>query len=148
MASPVLHPSSCRVCGSRISAAASMCLSGLPVSQQRHQAKIRTRVSWSGSQDRSGGALAVNTSGHSNAVLSSDWSLGSSPLSVQASSGSGQKSPDTDVMGLLLRQRIVFLGFSLDEYVADAIISQLLLLDAQDPTKDIRLFINSPGGVT
>lgn len=49
-------------------------------------------------------------------------------------------------MGLLLRERIVFLGSSIDDFVADAIISQLLLLDAQDPTKDIRLFINSPGG--
>lgn len=59
-----------------------------------------------------------------------------------------QRPPDTDVMGLLLRERIVFLGFNIDEYAADAIISQLLLLDAQDPSKDIRLFINSPGGTT
>ena len=49
-------------------------------------------------------------------------------------------------MGLLLRERIVFLGSSIDDFVADAVMSQLLLLDAQDPTKDIRLFINSPGG--
>ena len=53
---------------------------------------------------------------------------------------------EADVMGMLLQQRIVFLGSSIDDFVADAIISQLLLLDAQDPTKDIRLFINSPGG--
>ncbi|XP_010278809.1 PREDICTED: ATP-dependent Clp protease proteolytic subunit 4, chloroplastic-like [Nelumbo nucifera] len=52
----------------------------------------------------------------------------------------------SDVMGLLLKERIVFLGNNIDDFVADAIISQLLLLDAQDPTKDIRLFINSPGG--
>eukprot|EP00850_Spirogloea_muscicola_P009563 SM000054S18049 [mRNA] locus=s54:180053:181490:+ [translate_table: standard] len=49
-------------------------------------------------------------------------------------------------MGLLLRQRIVFLGYQMDDFVADAIVSQLLLLDAQDPNKDIRLFVNSPGG--
>lgn len=49
-------------------------------------------------------------------------------------------------MGLLLKERIVFLGSQIDDFVADAIISQLLLLDAQDHTKDIRLFINSPGG--
>lgn len=49
-------------------------------------------------------------------------------------------------MGLLLRERIVFLGSSIDDFVADAIISQLLLLDAQDSTKDIKLFINSTGG--
>lgn len=40
----------------------------------------------------------------------------------------------------------MFLGSQIDDIVADAIISQLLLLDAQNPTKDIRLFINSPGG--
>ncbi|KAG9453003.1 hypothetical protein H6P81_005907 [Aristolochia fimbriata] len=56
------------------------------------------------------------------------------------------RGAESDVMGLLLRERIVFLGSSIDDFVADAIISQLLLLDALDPTKDIRLFINSPGG--
>ncbi|KAK6929720.1 Clp protease proteolytic subunit /Translocation-enhancing protein TepA [Dillenia turbinata] len=56
------------------------------------------------------------------------------------------KGAESDVMGLLLRERIVFLGNSIDDFVADAIISQLLLLDVQDPKKDIKLFINSPGG--
>ncbi|CAM8993703.1 unnamed protein product [Rhodiola kirilowii] len=53
---------------------------------------------------------------------------------------------EADPMGMLLKERIVFLGSQIDDLVADAIISQLLLLDAQDPTKDIRLFVNSPGG--
>lgn len=53
---------------------------------------------------------------------------------------------EADAMGLLLKERIVFLGSNIDDFVADAIISQLLLLDALDHTKDIRLFINSPGG--
>ncbi|KAL5794585.1 hypothetical protein ACOSP7_003179 [Xanthoceras sorbifolium] len=56
------------------------------------------------------------------------------------------RGADGDAMGLLLKERIVFLGNNIDDFVADAVISQLLLLDAQDPTKDIRLFINSPGG--
>ncbi|GAB4857931.1 ATP-dependent Clp protease proteolytic subunit 4 [Ancistrocladus abbreviatus] len=56
------------------------------------------------------------------------------------------RGAESDAMGLLLRERIVFLGNNIDDFVADAIISQLLLLDAQDHTKDIRLFINSPGG--
>ncbi|KAK9144061.1 hypothetical protein Sjap_003964 [Stephania japonica] len=56
------------------------------------------------------------------------------------------RGAESDAMGLLLRERIVFLGNSIDDFVADAIISQLLLLDAQDPSRDIRLFINSPGG--
>ncbi|KAK8938356.1 hypothetical protein KSP39_PZI011470 [Platanthera zijinensis] len=49
-------------------------------------------------------------------------------------------------MGLFLRERIVFLGSGMDDFVADAIINQLMLLDAQDHNRDIRLFINSPGG--
>ncbi|KAG6493080.1 hypothetical protein ZIOFF_048056 [Zingiber officinale] len=56
------------------------------------------------------------------------------------------RGAESDVIGLLLRERIVFLGTSVDDFVADAIISQLLLLDAMDPTKDIRLFVNSSGG--
>jgi ATP-dependent Clp protease protease subunit len=56
------------------------------------------------------------------------------------------RGAESDTMGLLLRERIVFLGNEIDDFVADAIVSQLLLLDAQDPTKDIKLFINSPGG--
>ncbi|XP_058777546.1 ATP-dependent Clp protease proteolytic subunit 4, chloroplastic [Vicia villosa] len=56
------------------------------------------------------------------------------------------RGAESDTMGLLLRERIVFLGNEIDDFVADAIVSQLLLLDAQDPKKDIKLFINSPGG--
>ena len=51
-----------------------------------------------------------------------------------------------DPFGALLRNRIVFLGSQVDDFNADAVISQLLLLDQQDPTKEIKLFINSPGG--
>eukprot|EP01025_Chloroclados_australasicus_P068054 TRINITY_DN943_c0_g1_i3.p1 TRINITY_DN943_c0_g1~~TRINITY_DN943_c0_g1_i3.p1 ORF type:complete len:313 (+),score=33.29 TRINITY_DN943_c0_g1_i3:94-939(+) len=51
-----------------------------------------------------------------------------------------------DPMGLLLKQRIVFLGGEVNDFIADAIVSQLLMLDAQDAEKDIKLFINSPGG--
>lgn len=47
---------------------------------------------------------------------------------------------------MLLRQRIVFLGSQLDDATADFVISQLLLLDAEDSKKDIKLFIYSPGG--
>ena len=51
-----------------------------------------------------------------------------------------------DPYGLLLKQRIIFLGNQVDDFVADSIVSQLMLLDAQDPSKEIKLFINSPGG--
>lgn len=64
-------------------------------------------------------------------------------------SGFGAPLPrlqDLDPSTMLLQQRILFLGSQVDDFTADVIISQLLLLDAQDPTKDIKLFINSPGG--
>ncbi|KAJ0740269.1 putative endopeptidase Clp [Helianthus annuus] len=71
-------------------------------------------------------------------------------LNISSSSpqtpATAMRGAESDAMGLLLRERIVFLGTQIDDFVADAIISQLLLLDAQDPTKDIRLFINSTGG--
>ncbi|WZN59661.1 proteolytic subunit of ATP-dependent Clp protease [Chloropicon roscoffensis] len=51
-----------------------------------------------------------------------------------------------DPFALLLRQRIVFLGGEVNDFSADAVISQILLLDSMDPEKDIKLFINSPGG--
>ncbi|KAL7190769.1 hypothetical protein ACSBR2_022947 [Camellia fascicularis] len=53
---------------------------------------------------------------------------------------------DLDTTNMLLRQRIIFLGSQVDDVSADFIISQLLFLDAEDPKKDIKLFINSPGG--
>ncbi|KAL7187948.1 hypothetical protein ACSBR1_037899 [Camellia fascicularis] len=67
-------------------------------------------------------------------------------LSSPQTPATAMRGAESDAMGLLLKERIVFLGSQIDDFVADAIISQLLLLDAQDPSKDIRLFINSPGG--
>lgn len=73
--------------------------------------------------------------------------LGLSPFpSATQAPATATRGAEGDVMGLLLKERIIFLGNQIDDFVADAIISQLLLLDAQDHTKDIRLFINSPGG--
>eukprot|EP00252_Welwitschia_mirabilis_P012197 TRINITY_DN270_c0_g1_i1.p1 TRINITY_DN270_c0_g1~~TRINITY_DN270_c0_g1_i1.p1 ORF type:complete len:304 (-),score=67.65 TRINITY_DN270_c0_g1_i1:406-1317(-) len=65
---------------------------------------------------------------------------------AQQTPGSAQRSAEADVMDLLLRERIVILGYSIDDFVADVIVSQLLLLDANDPKKDIKLFVNSHGG--
>jgi ATP-dependent Clp protease protease subunit len=52
-----------------------------------------------------------------------------------------------DIYSLLLRERIVFLGQEVDEPIANLIIAQMLHLEAQDPDKEINLYINSPGGV-
>ena len=51
-----------------------------------------------------------------------------------------------DIFSRLLRERIVFLGLPIDDNVANVIVAQLLLLDSEDPEKDIMLYINSPGG--
>jgi ATP-dependent Clp protease protease subunit len=51
-----------------------------------------------------------------------------------------------DIYSRLLKDRIIFLGSAIDDGVANAVIAQLLFLDNQDPEKDIKLYINSPGG--
>ena len=51
-----------------------------------------------------------------------------------------------DIYSRLLKDRLVFLGSHIDDYVANLVIAQLLFLEAEDPDKDIRLYINSPGG--
>lgn len=51
-----------------------------------------------------------------------------------------------DVYSRLLRERIIFLGTAIDDEVANVIVAQLLFLEGEDPEKDIRLYINSPGG--
>ncbi len=52
-----------------------------------------------------------------------------------------------DIYSRLLKDRIVFIGGPIDDYVANVVIAQLLFLEAEDPDKDIHLYINSPGGV-
>jgi ATP-dependent Clp protease protease subunit len=51
------------------------------------------------------------------------------------------------IFSRLLKDRIVFLGEPIDDYVANIVIAQLLFLESEDPEKDIHLYINSPGGV-
>lgn len=51
-----------------------------------------------------------------------------------------------DVYSRLLEDRIVFLGTAIDEQITDVVVAQLLHLEAEDPGKDIALYINSPGG--
>ncbi|NLN26628.1 MAG: ATP-dependent Clp endopeptidase proteolytic subunit ClpP [Firmicutes bacterium] len=52
-----------------------------------------------------------------------------------------------DIYSRLLKERIIFLGGPIDDDVANLVIAQLLYLEAEDPEKDITLYINSPGGV-
>jgi ATP-dependent Clp protease, protease subunit len=51
-----------------------------------------------------------------------------------------------DIFSRLLRERIIFLGTPIDDNISNLIVAQLLLLDSEDPEKDIMLYINSPGG--
>ena len=51
-----------------------------------------------------------------------------------------------DIYSRLLKDRIIFLGAPIDDVFANLIIAQLLFLEAEDPEKDINLYVNSPGG--
>jgi len=51
-----------------------------------------------------------------------------------------------DIISRLLKDRIIFIGEAIDEWVSQLIIAQLLYLEAEDPEKDIYLYVNSPGG--
>jgi ATP-dependent Clp protease protease subunit len=66
------------------------------------------------------------------------------PIVVEQS-GRGERS--YDIYSRLLKERIIFLGGSIDDHVANLVIAQLLFLEAEDPDKDVHLYINSPGGV-
>ena len=81
----------------------------------------------------SGSALSGGTDGATNML----------PV-VLEQSGRGERA--FDIYSRLLRERIVFLGSGVDDTLADSIVAQLLYLDAEDPEKDVQIYINSPGG--
>ena len=58
----------------------------------------------------------------------------------------GQVERAYDIYSRLLKDRIIFLGEAIDDHTANIVIAQLLFLDAEDKTKDIKFYINSPGG--
>ena len=51
-----------------------------------------------------------------------------------------------DIFARLMKERIIFIGRQIDDYLASVVVAQLLFLDADDPEKDVSLYINSPGG--
>ncbi|MDD5455410.1 MAG: ATP-dependent Clp endopeptidase proteolytic subunit ClpP [Candidatus Margulisbacteria bacterium] len=59
--------------------------------------------------------------------------------------GRGERS--YDIYSRLLKERIIFLGGEIDDHTANLVVSQLLFLQAENPEKDIYMYINSPGGV-
>jgi ATP-dependent Clp protease protease subunit len=66
------------------------------------------------------------------------------PIVVEQTSR-GERS--YDIYSRLLKDRIVFIGSPIDDDIANLVIAQLLFLEAEDPDKDINLYINSPGGI-
>ena len=66
------------------------------------------------------------------------------PMVVEQTSR-GERS--YDIYSRLLKERIIFLGAAIDDNIANLIMAQMLHLEAEDPEKDIQLYINSPGGV-
>lgn len=67
-----------------------------------------------------------------------------SPTVIETT-GKGERA--YDIYSRLLKDRIIFLGTEIDDNVANAVVAQLLFLEAEDPEKDITMYINSPGGV-
>ena len=65
------------------------------------------------------------------------------PMVIEAD---GRAERSFDIYSRLLRERIVFLGREVDDEIANLITAQLLFLEAEDPEKDISLYVNSPGG--
>ena len=65
------------------------------------------------------------------------------PMVIETT-GRGERA--YDIYSLLLKERIVFLGTPINDQIANLIVAQLLFLDSEDPEKDIKLYINSPGG--
>jgi ATP-dependent Clp protease protease subunit len=64
---------------------------------------------------------------------------------VVEQTGRGERA--YDIFSRLLRDRIIFVGSVIDDIVANLVIAQLLVLEAEDPERDISLYINSPGGI-
>ncbi len=59
----------------------------------------------------------------------------------------GRSKIEWDVFSRLMKDRIIFLGTEIDDFVSNVVVAQLLFLQMEDPEKDIHIYINSPGGV-
>ena len=75
--------------------------------------------------------------------ISNKISSGALPTVIEQS-GRGERA--FDIYSRLLRERIIFLGTEVNDQVSDSLVAQLLFLEAEDPGKDIQIYINSPGG--
>ena len=88
-------------------------------------------------------AIAYSVDSLSPASIAASQIQSVVPMVVEQS-GRGERA--FDIYSRLLRERIIFLGTPVDDTVADSIVAQLLYLDAEEPEKDIQIYITSPGG--
>ncbi len=70
--------------------------------------------------------------------------MGSVPFVVEQT-GRGERA--YDIYSRLLKDRIIFIGTPIDDYIANLVIAQMIFLEGEDPDRDINLYIQSPGGV-
>nr|GEV09615.1 ATP-dependent Clp protease proteolytic subunit 3, chloroplastic [Tanacetum cinerariifolium] len=131
----------CCVSASFTSSSPSLLYPKNPLSSNTHFIHKNTRPSLSIKASSSSSFKSVNN--NNTTTLSSNWDVVGPTSSAPAWM---PRFEELDTTNMLLRQRIVFLGSQVDDMSADFIISQLLFLDAEDDKKDIKLFINSPGG--
>ena len=78
-----------------------------------------------------------------NSYESNNKTIAAVPTVIEQS-GRGERA--FDIYSRLLRERIIFLGTGINDQVSDSLVAQLLFLEAEDPEKDIQIYINSPGG--
>ncbi|HNR29690.1 MAG TPA: ATP-dependent Clp protease proteolytic subunit [Candidatus Hydrogenedentes bacterium] len=83
---------------------------------------------------------------HAHAPAAAFGSAPASPRAVTIYEQTSRGDRPYDIYSRLLADRIIFLGMPIDDYVANYIIAQLLFLEAEDPDKDINIYINTPGG--
>ena len=81
-----------------------------------------------------------------NSIWKNNWLCSGPGVLPTVIEQSGQGDRAFDIYSRLLRERIIFLGTDVNDQVADALVAQMLFLEADDPEKDIQLYINSPGG--
>ena len=81
---------------------------------------------------------------HQSGLYEGPSGLGLIPMVIEQS-GRGERA--YDIYSRLLKERVIFLVGPIDDYVANVVVAQLLFLEAENPEKDISLYINSPGGV-
>ena len=68
------------------------------------------------------------------------------PLIPMVIEQTGRGERAYDIYSRLLKDRIIFIGSPIDDLIANLVVAQLLFLEAEDPDKDINLYVNSPGG--